>query len=305
MDFILVMTGSEHANLWWQVEPPDYEYEPADDLTPDSLEDRYDARIVRYTTNQLDSFDYLDGSGSHQLFDNVNISEVEGELSFSMPKRFVNSANLGKWALEVNGGRKWFKEHDDFGTIRFLANGTALWIPHLYPFEETDETGLPLILDRERCELTVSMTSMQIFEPDESPEVVITTPHATIGADDVINIEYTYGTDKNYYRQFMMQQKPLVSQLVSYDQRWRDLTAYLGDPTTPEKIEDYPKIMLGRVAMPEEYVRSKKPNDWTQRAISGHPGTAFGTAWVPVDELRRGIEADISFPNLSTSTDHA
>lgn len=289
------MITPEYDTQWWQVEPPEYELEPSD-FEPVDAEDEYLARTAPYTREQLSSLEYLDGTQSHPLFKHVRITEEDGELSFSVPKRFVDSPNHGKWELEVYGKRRWFKEHDDYGEIRFLGDGTALWIPNLYPFEETTEDGLPLIPDRERCEVIVTMKSMQTFDPDESPDVLIETPNGSLFADTHLNIEETYGADRNYFSWFEMLGKPFVAQLVTYDDRWRSLTAYLKDPATPETMEQYHLMMLDRVSMPDDYLRSKEPNDWTQRSPSEHTDQAFGRVLVPVDELRRGIEADISFP---------
>jgi hypothetical protein len=287
------MISPEHDNQWWTVEPPEYDLEPGDAV---SVEDEYLARKMPYTTEQLAKLEYLNGTQSHPLFENVRVIEEDGELSFSVPKRFIDTPSHGKWELEAYGRRRWFKEHDDYGEIRFLANGTALWIPHLYPFEETTEQGVPLIPDRERCALTVTLKSMQTFEPNDSPNVMIETPRGSLSADINLNIEISYGGDRNYFELFEMLGKPLVSQLVTYDDRWHSLAAYLEDPATPEAIEQYHLMMLDRVPMPETYLRSKEPNDWTERTPSGHSGEAFGEVWVPVDELRRGINADISFP---------
>ena len=299
------MKDVDHGYKWWIVEPPDYDGEPPYyEDGPVPLGEEYDARRPLFAASQIDSFDYLNGSESHSLFENVRVIESEGELSFQVPKRRINSENLGKWELEVYGKRRWFKEHDDYGEIRFLADGTGLWIPHLFPFEETDENGMPIILDRERCELTITMKSMQTFEPNGSPIVLIDTSQGTAIADIRLNIEETYGADRNYFKYFEMQGKPFISQLLAYDERWRSLKEYLNDPNTSASITDYERMMVSEIPIPEEYLRTKEPNDWTERSRADYDGLAIGTIWVPVDELRRGIDATISFPNLSTSANH-
>lgn len=303
MDVIVyLMKNVDYGYEWWTVEPPDYDSEPPyNEDGPAPRDEEYDARKPLFTANQIDSFDYLNGSESHSVFENVRVTEAEGELSFQVPKRRIHSENLGRWELEVYGKRRWFKEHDDYGEIRFLADGTGLWIPHLFPFEETRANGMPTILDRERCELTITMKSMQTFKPNESPIVLIDTPQGTAIADIRLNIEETYSADRNYFKYFEMQDKPFISQLLGYDERWRSLREYLNDPATSASITDYERMMMSEIPIPEEYLRSQKPNDWTERSRADYDGLAFGTIWVPVDELRRGINSTISFPNFSTS----
>lgn len=251
-----------------------------------------------YSQELLDTFSFRDGAGIFPLFDNVQIVEQEGELSFTVPRRYLDAGNLGKWELDVYGRRRWFKEHDDYGSTVFFASGKGIWAPHLFPFEEITDQGLPVIPDQERCQIIVSMKPMHACFPDEDPKIALSTPAGNLIGKDDLNLEISYGTEKSYYEWFKMIGRPLVSQLLVYGKQWKSFTDYLNDPETPGSMDDYDKILDQEMPIPQEYLQSTEPLDWTKRPNSDYESTAFGQIWIPVSILRRGAEATISFPNL-------
>lgn len=119
--------------------------------------------IEEYAGESASAVNYLDGAEKHELFANVIVSETDHGVRFDVPPRIVSAPDIGKFVLTAYGARRWFKERDDYGEIRTWqsltdpSEGGQIWIPHLYPFEEVDEKGLPLIRDIERCRLTIEL----------------------------------------------------------------------------------------------------------------------------------------------------
>lgn len=282
---------------WWKVEPPDYDFEPREDdgvpVDVDGLEPNNQPNIAAY-----DRRNNLEGTESCPLFTNVRIVEENGSLRFDVPKRFIDTPEDGKWSLEVFGRRRWFKERDDYGDIRFLKNGCAIWVPHLFPFEDMDEQELPTIRDRERCEVTVCLQPPIDSYVDKPLQVAIKTPQGEFLAHESPE---SYNADGvSYFTEFTWNGKPLVSDLVTYpERRWTSLREYLREMKPNLSAQEYDAIMCGEPSANEDiapFLAQDHPGDWWEREKSGYTSAAFGSIWVPVDLLRKGIEADISFP---------
>lgn len=280
---------------WWNVEPPDYDREPAADELPAGA--GYYEFGSDLNADPSAKREYLDGRQVHPLFQDVRLIEENDGVRLEVPKRYIDTPADGKWAFEIRGKQRWFKEHDDFGAFRLTQSGVTLWIPHLFPFEETNEAGLPVILDRERCELTVSLQPIGENNTDVTTAQV-ETQFGTLTADEAPGSYNQYQI--LFFTDFEYQGVPLRADLVTYpDFRWSSLGQYLQekDPTTSQA--KYDAIMLGNLPLPEEYSAQDRPDDWSERQPSRYAGTASGTIWVPLDEIRRGIESTLSFPCFS------
>lgn len=285
------MTGHEVEDTgWWLVEPPDQYFDPPEDEPPEDTDFVLERQLLR----EARGLECLDGTQAHPMFENVQVIEENDGLRFRVPRRLIETPTAGKWIFEIYGRRKWFKERDDFGDVRFTVSGDCLWIPHLFPFEETNADGLPLILDRERCEVMVTLQQAE-DNADIATTAAIKTQFGELSAQESAlsyNPEFI-----RYFDEFEFQGKPLVADTVTYPpHRWESLEHYFREMHPDMDSETYYSILLGQLPFPEEYGAQFEPNDWQERERSGFSGTAFGSIWVPVDELRRGIEADISFP---------
>jgi hypothetical protein len=288
---------------WWKVEPPDYDFEPPEQDGVFEDVDRLES-IDQLNIATYDRRNNLEGTGSNRLFANVRVIEENGSLRFNVPRRFVDTPEDGKWSLEVSGGRRWFKERDDFGVVRFLKNGNSIWVPHLFPFEDTDDQGLPIILDRERCEVTVSLQPPIGLYVDKPLNVTIETREGKFSAGESPDSYNVAGI--SYFTEYTWDGKPLVSDLVTYpERRWPSLQIYLQEMKPNVSADEYDAIMCGEPSADEgiaPYLAQYQPGDWFDRESSGYGGTAFGTIWVPVEMLRDNrIVADISFPCFSES----
>lgn len=236
------------------------------------------------------------------MFTGVEITEAGDTLRFRTAPRIIDAHELGKYILKITGSRQRFKEHDDYGEIRFTGSGTSLWIPHLYPFEELDEAGLPLIKDRERCNVTVSLEPLQFT--DEAQEVTIATPNGEFTAGESPESYNPWGI--LYFSEFNAIGRALVSDLVTYpEMQWPTLAEFFAAELPDHSYHDY---LQGPGSMDESllepYNRQFEPKNWRARKPSGFQGNAFGSIWVPVDELRAGIiEASIIFPALAQSSE--
>lgn len=198
---------------------------------------------------------YLDGTQPHPMFLDVRIEETEHGVGFNVPKRIIDTPHNGKWIFDIFGGRRWFKERDDYGNIRFTQSGISIWVPHLYPFEETDEHGLPRIPDRERCAVQIRLQPFNTRDGTFT-EVGVSTPNALLtGQESALSFNYE---SIRFFDEFTQTGKPLISELVTWHQT--------------------------------------EPDPWYLRQPSGFKGSAFGEMYIPIDELRRGVDAEISFP---------
>ncbi len=236
----------------------------------------------------------LDGASDLPLFEGVIIIDTEENLGFSVPERYINTSKYGKFILEIDGDWHRFKERDDYGAIRTTQSGKSLWIPHLYPFEETDERGLPLILDRERCKLHVSLQLIS-GHTNISPAVSIQTPQAKLTANQ--GEESYNGSWKSYFNEFELDGTPLRADFVAYPKRrWHLFVDYVNEMNPTMTSDDFMASMLGKLPFPDEFLNQDRPDNWQARPPADLIGTAFGSVWVPIDDLRRGIDAAISFP---------
>lgn len=235
---------------------------------------------------------YLDGTQPHPMFLNVQIEETEQGVGFSVPKRIINTPNNNKWIFDIYGGRKWFKERDDYGNFRFTKSGDSLWIPHLYPFEETDEHGLPIIYDRERCAVKIRLQPF-VTSDDINTQVNIVTANATLLGQEAPESYNPYFI--RYFNEFTFVGKPLISQSVTYPKiQWPTFADYLRDKGISKAEQT--EFLMSQKAWPDEFLAQKQPEPWYVREPSGFGGFAFGEMFVPIDDLRHGINADILFP---------
>ncbi len=298
------MSSFGEQTEWQQVEPPDTEQEPWSAPYPFSLDDE-EAETLYGPVGLalwLHKEGYLDSNRPQPLFSDVKITESGDTLHFDTEPRILDAHTLGTYVLRVSGNRRLLKEHDDYGEIRSTTDGASLWIPHLYPFEELDETGLPLIKDRERCNVTVSLEPLQFTS--EAQEATISSPNGEFIAGEAPESYNPWGIF--YFSEFNAIGRSLVSDLVTYpEMRWPTLAEffaaelpeldYYGYSRRPESVN---KNLL------EPYYRQFEPKNWRVRKPSGHKGNAFGSIWVPVNELRAGaIDASIIFPALTQSSE--
>jgi len=242
---------------------------------------------------------YLDGAEQHELFANVIVSESDNGLRFDVPPRIVLAPSVGKFVLTAYGARRWFKERDDYGEIRTWqsltdpSEGGQIWIPHLYPFEEVDEKGLPVIKDVERCKLTIELQGYGHAGQEVPPlEVSVHTDDDVLTASEN---EASYNPFGEYYFiDFSSINRSVHAEVVEYPEIiYHTLGDYLDDKGMSA---DYFDIMTRKKDIPEEFTRQFVPNDWNARKSSTFLSSATGEIYVPMHMLATGIEAGISFP---------
>lgn len=292
---------------WWLQEPPKEEVRhlPAhseddedfgtrteldEDWMYDADQETEDARRSRELS--LQNVDVVfDAKQPLPLFENVM---VDDSGNFRVPERYIGHQKYGVWGFSVVGRRVTFKSRDEFGRIRFFhrgeSDGGAIWVPHLYPFEEKDSNGLPLIKDRERCELTVLLS--RIFGPKIYP--LYTQIHAdgqTYGAERDIEAIFMDGA---IFSEFVCAGSEYIPESVEYPEKsWKTVGDYLEEKG---RTEEYYDMMTGRTPIPDEYEQQFEANDWQVRQPSDLRVNRFGAIMVPVDDLRRGLDAEILFP---------
>jgi hypothetical protein len=106
----------------------------------------------------------------------------------------------------------------------------------------------------------------------------------------------------SFFTEFEFSGRPLISDVVTFpERRWNFFDDFLKDKGITLTNGEYRDIRLGKTPFPEgeEYFAQDNPHDWQEREPSGYQGPAFGSIWVPIDGLRYGIEANISFPEFS------
>ena len=225
------------------------------------------------------------------MFESVQIDE---NGSFRVPERFIDTQKYGVWAFSVFGRLEHFKSRDEYGEVRFLQQegdiSGAIWAPHLYPFEETDDRGLPLIRDRERCEMTVALRPVEA--PDIYPLCVeICAGNQTYGAEQDISYGLVEG---GIFTEFVAVGDEFTPENVTFpEMRWNNLVEYLNDNG---RAAEYADMMTGKIPVPEEYTSQFEAEDWKTRQPSTYTAYRFGKIMVPVDRLHAGIEAEILFP---------
>lgn len=119
------------------------------------------ASLVARETALLAKLEHIDLRKLYNFLEGGKLSATNGRLYFESPQRVVETEQFGALVVSVRGARRWFKERDDYGSTRFFVKAYAgsehlsgaYWVAHLYPCEEVDEQGLPLIRDRERLEM--------------------------------------------------------------------------------------------------------------------------------------------------------
>lgn len=305
---------------WWEVEPPDHEHEPptcsADedeeileccdewlegiDVVPDGV--RYieyvNARAYFEDYSQgLSGIDILDATQSHDLFSGVVIMD---DGSFIVPERYVKTPDGGIWKFDIHGRRKTFKDRDEYGEVRFFESGKSVWIPHLYPFEETDEKGLPLIRDRERCELEVTLTKVE--GRDVYPVFTeITVNGQLYGAEQDPN---SLMNDNRRFNEFAGVTTELRAEVVTFpEMRWPNLWQYCVAKYSDNAATKFQNIMDGKEGIPDEYSAQNRPEPWQDRVPSELTGTAIGSIWVATDDIRFVNDAKIFFLELDKKQD--
>ena len=177
----------------------------------------------------------------------------------------------------------------------------CLWIPHLFPFEDTDSKGLPLILDRERCSFTVRLQPLSENDGINATAAVTTAQGVLLAHEspESYNPDFT-----RYFNEFSFSNKLLLADEVTYpEKRWNTLEEYYRDNGLTIDYLQWRVDMLNNVIpIPDEYDAQFEPNEWEKREPADVTGQAFGEIWVPVDSLRRGIDAEISFPCFADKT---
>ncbi|MFZ1248862.1 MAG: hypothetical protein WAQ24_00910 [Candidatus Saccharimonadales bacterium] len=270
---------------WWSIEPPCDD----DQLPYDYAQDSASSAVPM-----------LDGTQAHALFENPSVIKDEHGLRFEVPRRLVDTLYHGKWTLTVFGRHRWFKDIDEYGATRFTTGGKALWVPHLYPFEETDQDNLPLIRDRERCSVTVQMTKYAGVMPEPYPGAVeVVTNSDTLTARESPDSYNPYGN--RYFTEFKSV-LPLILREVTFPElQWPSYSDYYeSHPNAPSLMD----VMDDKAPMPKEFTDQFEPNDWRSRKRVQYSGAAFGTIWVPVEDLWRGkIAAQIRFPMFLQSNE--
>lgn len=315
--------GHEPAPGWERREPPDYEFEPSTSEEPDDYEyhpddfgdedEHIDFSIFNDFEDDLafaaeqsrilpETFtgERHDGAGEHDLFAGAVIVETEDQLEFHVPTRLVETAEYGIWTLDVQGYRRWFKEQEDYGELRFTPKGVGMWIPHMYPFEETDEDRLPLIMDRERLEVLISMRKLTSSTEEPYPmRVKLDTENGEYIAEE--SVEYFNPDGICYFPEFEW----LGHKIAAYKVNWiepkpkRPLIELWEKMVASGEIEKYRRMIKGEEPMPPEFsAKAQSPNVITKDKHE-LDWNAFGEVWVPVELLRSGnINAKISFPDF-------
>lgn len=298
---------------WWLQEPPDDEevrYLPGHTDEPrfvDAVDwghdwiydaNQYSEDARRSRELSLQNVDVVfDAKTPLPLFENV---VVHDDGSFKVPERFIGHEKYGIWGFSAVGRLEHFKSRDEYGRIRSFQREDnridPIWVPHLYPFEEIDSKGLPLIRDRERCEMTVLLS--RIDAPEIYPlftEIYI--GGQTYGASH--DIEYDL-YDGAAFTQFIAVDEHFTPESVEYsEERWDNLEEYLEEQG---RLGDYMDIMDGNIPFPEEYKRQHQPLDWRSRQPSDVTMSRTGNIMVPIDDLRRGLDAQILFPMFREET---
>ncbi len=251
--------------------------------------------------------EYADGTGDYPLFEGVQIIEDDNGLRFRTPRRIIRTKDGAVWGLSVFGSLKHFKERDDYGFIRSLADEQgmpigAIWKPHLYPWEEVGEDGLPLIRDRERCEITVELADLNEARAHGAQvEIAITTPSGRYQAQPDQGLSYNPRGDQ-YFEEFVDMQRRQIADVVEYPNAIGEppsLSALLLKLYDAGEFERADRIEMGEEPLPPELTEYDRPNDWQVREPFITKSLASGTMWVPIDLLRSGaIEAAISFPSM-------
>lgn len=250
--------------------PLDEAYSPDGDIDLIRDEEFRENRRLAELALRATLYEVIDGTNAIGLFEGVQISEgTEGD-SFVVPPRNVKTPYKDIWELNVSGRVQWFKQHSDFGDLRFTTKGVAGWIPHVFPFEEVNERGLPVILDRERASVIIHMTRLLApkgsFEPDE---LHLETPHGAFTGRQSSEMWYCWGGhDGNIkFDEFSIQDKKLYAEKVIFDSNPRSIDFELDGQ-----------------------------NDWGGEEH-------FGSIWVPMELLRTGINPLITFPGFARASE--
>jgi hypothetical protein len=246
----------------------------------------------------------LDGAKMIDLFKDVVVFENEDGIGFTVPERLIKSEHHGIFGLEISGKLRHFKEHDDYGNVRTIQTddrtGYQIWVPHLYPFEPVDpKTHLPEILDRERCLMEVRLRSL--IEEQDVPhrcEIAIHTEQGIFAAPPAIDL--SYGSGRNYYTEFHWFEHDAIAQQVEWPNvEAPSVTDFLGELMLIDP-DRYERLMNGEEDTPHQFTYPHKPLDFRKRRPweNINKMQAFGEIWVPIEELRRGIDAKIEFPDF-------
>lgn len=285
----------EQSNVnWWDVEPPEYEFEPID---PETLEPE-DAREPDFEASFTG--EYLDGNLGHNLFAHASIIETDRTVELRVPPRIVVTQNLGKWILRVEGYRQWFKEHDDYGNVRFESTGQGFWNAHKYPFEETDTEGLPVILDRERSNVLVSLQEIDRYRTNISPTIKVETDYGTFTSQH--DSEFFNDEATSYFHYFVEAGKKSRMWAVQYPVGWQgrresneDYITRLLENGETERAAYFAKHGKDRPSRPENH----QPFDYRTRSEAVRDYDDGGVPYVALEDIRRvSLNATISFPSF-------
>lgn len=225
-------------------------------------------RLAEIVAPNITEAEFLDGSQSVGLFREVQITEASDGYGFVVPPQFLDTVQYGKWRLDVSGRVEWPKQITDFGDLRFTAQGEAGWIPHLFPFEDTDERGLPVIIDRERAKVNISLASLNLGHGGNEHSVRLETESGVFVGRP--------------YREDMMAQ-------AYYD------VVHLDEFTAEGKELYAERVLFGDDVVDLDFDLAER-NEWR--------GNRFGSIWIPMALLRAGYNPSVTFPLFANGTEN-
>ena len=246
--------------------------------------------------------EFVDISQPFPLFEGASVIEIDDRSLLDVPTRYVRTERYGDWSLNVRGESKWFKEHDDYGQIRFAQSGKIFWIPHVYPFEPTDShTDMPVIVDRERLEVWIEME--QQAESKETPalnfELHLDTDYghcASVPEEGAYYGSNPYGSFLRFDT-FFYENMPLYVQDVQIATHERGISAEDYLMNVYRKSGDTAMDEAMRGPMPDHVGLKHSYNHHSERESFISDNHHFGALWVPVADIRGGtLRADVTFP---------
>lgn len=246
-----------------QTWPADEANNPDDEWEDVQLELIEEAKREHRALNAIRGKEALDATGEFSLFEGVVVAEGENGDCFRVPPRVLYSPKYGIWQLDVSGRVGFFKSRSDYGQVLHMATGEGGWVPHLYPFEDVDSTGMPVFVVRERAEVQVELTRLHFGdagEDDKTPELKLKTAHGDfVGSESYEACPYP--DDPIRFECYNQVGKELLAFSVHYN---------------------------GKYELEEIGAR----NTWQ--------GESNSEIWVPLDLLRAGlVDARITFPHFT------
>jgi hypothetical protein len=235
------------------------------------------------------------------LFSNVVVAEDDHGVRFKTPERILESEKYGSFAFSVSGQEEHFKEHDHYGQIRFLQRDNevsgGIWVPHLFPFEDVSpHTHLPDILERQRCSFVMTLRKLEegARSAPHPYEVAIHAQQGIFAAMPNIGLSLP-GQDT--FDEFHWYTHDAIGQRVEWPvETPPSVVEFLGELMVSDP-ERFHRLVRDEEDMPDEFEKSREPLGYETREPWANESElqAFGAIWTPVDELRRGIDAQVEF----------